>query len=98
MRSCLAVLFLVACNTTPADESSFVTTYGAAFCEHHSACNSGLACSPAITDMTSCAYDAQAATECLHGSWSCNTEYAGYEFAEPPSACGRVWDCSVARR
>ena len=86
------------CNLGAADEQSFASTYGQEFCDHASACNPALACSPEVGDRSACAYDAAAATECLSGSWSCNTEYAGYEYAEPPAACDRVWDCSVAIR
>jgi hypothetical protein len=93
-----AVMAVGGCNFSGADEQTFTTTYGPEFCDHTSSCNPSLACTPAIADMSACAYDPVAASECLSGDWSCNTAYRGYEFAEPPSACDRVWDCSVARR
>jgi hypothetical protein len=94
----ITAMFLAGCDAVVADETTFVTTYGSEFCDHASSCNPSLACSPEVGDRASCAYDPSAAAECLGGSWSCNTEFAGYEYAEPPAACQRVWDCSVAVR
>ena len=94
----IAAVLLVSCNTIVADETVFVSSYGQEFCDHTSACNPSLACSPEVGDRSSCAYDASAAAECLRGDWACNTEFAGYEYAEPPAACERVWDCAVAIR
>jgi hypothetical protein len=90
-------MLLAGCGGTP-DEAAFVSTYGDAFCAQNTACNSELSCSTQLADKSSCAYDAQAAADCLSGPWTCNTEYAGYEYAEPPAACTQVWDCAVARR
>ena len=98
MRAMIFAAVLTAgCNMT-ADETVFVSSYGTEFCDHASSCNPGLACSPDVGDRSACAYDATAAAACLEGSWSCNTEFVGYEYAQPPAACERVWDCSVAIR
>lgn len=94
----LASGLLVACGTSAPVESDFVASYGDAFCSQTTSCNAELTCSPAIADKSSCAYDADAAAACLAGSWTCNTEFDGYEYAEPPAACSEVWDCAVARR
>ena len=42
------------------------------------------------TTTDPCEFDAVAAQACLDGEWTCNTEYAGFEFVMTPDACGDV--------
>lgn len=92
----LASSLLAACGSSSLHEATFAESYGERYCEANTECGSDLACSPEVGDRAGCAYDAQAAAACLEGVWTCNVEYEGYEFAQAPSACARVWDCQVA--
>jgi hypothetical protein len=94
----LALASTIAACGAATSETTFASTYGERYCEATEACGSSLECSPVVGERAGCAYDAEAAAACLDGVWTCNTDYQGYEFAQPPSACDRVWDCQVASK
>lgn len=83
-------------------QAAFEAAYLDRFCEEWSACNTaGTECPTGPggsstyyggTTTNPCDYDAVAAQECLGGTWTCNTDFPGFEFPVPPDACAGVCD------
>ncbi len=85
-------------HTTGADEADFVTTFGVEFFARSTDCDPDLARAVEVSDKSGCFDDAQAASASVAGAWTCNAEFADFEYVEAPAACSAVWDCAVARR
>lgn len=66
------------------------------FCEEWEACNTSEPCpvgattTRTTTATTECDYDPVAAQDCLDGSWTCNTDFPGFEYPVAPSVCSEV--------
>ena len=44
-------------------------------------------------DYADCDFDSEKARKCIEAEWTCNTDYAGFEFIEPAKVCNRVYRC-----
>ena len=92
-----ALLSMVGCGIS---EDKFNEEFAAKYCEEQAICNPEMACGDATgttttgTVVVECDFDKAAAKDCLNGTWSCNDDFPGFEFAVPPSVCGSV--CGAA--
>jgi hypothetical protein len=73
----------------------FLTKRHDKYCEELANCNPDIPCDIPIGLDTGyandeCDFDAGAARDCLHGTWTCATPGAGFEYPLPPPACDAV--------
>ena len=93
----LVLLPIVGCL----DYSSFLQQRGERYCEEMAICNPDQPCvvpDPVDTGYTAatgaCEFDRKLARDCLKGTWTCNTEFVGFEYPVGPAACNAV--CGTA--
>ena len=99
MRALLLPFVVIASGCL--SETSFFEKYGEKRCEEFARCvtNASASCEELTTTATSmgdCEFDKAAAHDCLKGTWTCDTQFEGYEFPVPPSACASVCGTSAA--
>lgn len=88
-----ALFGLAACGPT---EESFSEDFVTAYCDAWTACNTTTDCpvssggTTTTTGTSTCDFDKAAASDCLDGEFTCNTDVPGFEYVEAPAACANV--------
>lgn len=96
LRTLLLAAPLVSLGTGCLSYQDFLAKKHEKYCEELAKCNPDIPCEqPEEADTgygtgEECDFQSGAARDCLKGTWTCNTEFVGFEYPIGPQACEGV--------